>query len=261
MGTIAPTELARYMLARIEEWRRGNKRGATIAVVGAQGSGKTTYAYYSVKQAYIMWRCQEEVASKAGSNVEQCMRRLLEETCWGATCKEPDEVDKELRSHIYVSIDDVDRLIRRITERQGEVVPFIFVDDLGVTKTSYHDPRLRRLYLRFMRAEEWRRSMAINLILTAVYESRLAKDLKESALFVYASYHQRLRDEEGTRYNVYRYVAVKRSRALTAQGPRVLYHPLWIDVLPASKTWAMPPWLEDLINERKRELLKTFLAK
>jgi len=260
MGTIAPTELARYMLTRIEEWRRGNKRGATIAVVGPQGSGKTTYAYYSVKQAYIVHTCKEEVASKAGSNVEQCVRRVLEETCWGLECVEPDDVDKELREHIYVSVDDVDRLIKRITERR-EIVPFVFVDDLGVSRTSYHDRTLRPLYLKFLRAEEWRRSMAINLVLTAVYESRLAKDLKDSALFVYASFHQRLRSEEGTRYNAYRYVAVKRGRALTAQGPRVLYHPLWIDVLPASKTWAMPPWLEDLINERKRELLKTFLAK
>lgn len=248
------TNLARYLYARIEEWERGNKRGATIAVVGPQGSGKTTYAYYSIKQAYILYKCAQEVAGKAGSNMEQCVKRILSESCWGAECVEPDPIDQELRPYIYVSIDDIPRLLQRITERR-EVAPFIFVDDLGVARWSYFDRRLRRLYLKFTRLEEWRRAVAINMILTTVYESRLARDLKDAAVYVYASYHQRLRSEGRIVYNVYRYVGVRRSKALTEHGPRVLYHPLWVDVLPSTKEWAMPPWLDELINERKKAIL------
>jgi len=243
------------MAARVEEWRRGNKRGATIAVVGPQGSGKTTYAYYSIKQAYIVHMCKERHRAE-GYPANRCIRQALKETCWGAECVEPDPVDKELRPYIYVSIDDVPRLIEDIASRK-EAVPFVFIDDLGVTRSSYYDRTLRPLYLKFLRVEEWRRSLAINLVLTTVYESRLAKELRESALFVYASFHQQIRDGDGRVYNnAYRYVAVKRSRALTAAGPRVLYHVLWTEVVPTSPTWAMPPWLEELVNARKRELLK-----
>jgi len=244
------TELAKYMLGRLEEWKRGNQRGATIAVVGQQGSGKTTYAYYSIKQAYILYTCKDSRGPTA------CIKRRFEESCWGATCKEPDEVDKELRQYVYVSVDDIPRLIDEIATR-GEVAPFVLIDDLGVTRSSYFDPHLRPLYLRFLRMEEWRRALTVNLVLTTVYDTRLPKDMRDTALYVYASYHQILRLEDRQVNRAYRYIAVRRSRALTDDGPRVVYHRLWVEVIPSSPEWAMPPWLAQLIDERKRALLKT----
>jgi len=250
------TELASYLLGRLDEWERGIERGATVAVVGSQGSGKSTYAYYSIKQAYIMWRCRQEVKAKRGSNYETCIRRAFKETCWGTECVEPDDVDKELREHIYVSIDDIKRLIERLAKRE-EPAPFVFVDDLGVSSLAYFDKRLRPLYLAFQRFEEWRRSVAVNLVLTTVYEKRLARALRDSAIMVYASYHQVYQLSEGEKlYRVYRYVGVKKVLQLTREGyHQARFVALWEDIIPFNREWAMPPWLSKLIDERKRELL------
>jgi len=247
------TQLAKYMLGRIVEWKRGIQRGATIAVVGPQGSGKTTYAYYSVKQAYIMYKCKERARAE-GYPVDLCLVETLDKTCWGAKCEEPDPVDQELRPYIYVSIDDIPRLVEELTAR-GDVAPFVFVDDLGVTRMSYFDRELRRIYLKFLRLEEWRRAVAINLVLTTVYESRLAREIRDTALLVYASYLQNMRTEEGVVAKVYRYIAAKRAKALTERGVWTVVQQVWVDVVRASPEWAMPPWLRRLVDERKRALL------
>jgi len=248
------TQLAKYMWGRVVEWRRGIERGATIAVVGPQGSGKTTYAYYSIKQSYIIYKCRE-TARDTGVAVDYCAKKTVEESCWGARCEEPDPVDQELRPHIFVSVDDIPRLIDVLTTR-GDVAPFVFVDDLGVTRMSYFDRDFRKLYMKFLRLEEWRRAVAINLVLTTVYESRLAREIKDTALLVYASYIKDLRAEGGNvASKVYRYIATKRAKALTERGVWTVVRHIWVDVVPASPEWAMPPWLKRLIDERKRALL------
>jgi len=255
-GPMRLTRLAEYLYRRLEDWRRGKKEGSTVVIVGHQGSGKTAYAYTSAKQAYLLWKCR-------GS--WRCFTEKAAELCWGISCQEPDALDLELRPWLFFSVEDVYRIIEVAKAARlggnGDVAPIIYIDDIGVSTAHYLHPLLRGAYLALLDLDSWRRAIAINLVITTVYESKLAKALRETALIVYARHYEHLRTSKGDLHDVYRYCATSRERVYKVDATRDVSYVTfrvnlwWCDVLPRQPQYGLPRWLETAIDRRKVEML------
>jgi len=255
-GPIRLTRLAEYLYKRMEDWAKGKKEGSTVVLVGHQGSGKTAYAYVSAKQAYLLWKCK-------GS--WRCFTERAAELCWGSQCREPDSLDQEMRPWLFFSAEDVYRIIEWAKAARlggnGDVAPLVLIDDIGVSSLHYLHPTLRSAYLALLDLDAWRRAVAVNLLITTVYESKIAKTLRETALIIYARHYEFLRTSKGPLRDVYRYCATSRERIYKVDAiqdvsyltSRVVLH--WCDVLPRSPAYGLPVWLEQAIDKRKIEML------
>jgi len=255
-GPMRLTRLAEYLYRRMEDWRRGKKEGSTVVVVGNQGAGKTSYAFISAKQAYLLHKCN-------GS--WRCFVERAAELCWGSQCKEPDVLDLELRPWLFFSIEDVYRIIElaRVARQggNGDVAPLIMIDDIGVSSLHYLNPALRNAYLALLDLDSWRRAVTTNLIVTTVYESKLARVLKETALVIYSRHYEHLRSLKGDMHDVYRYCATSRERLYRVDTTRDVAYVSsrvalwWCDIIPRQPQYGLPQWLESAIDARKVEML------
>jgi len=255
-GPMRLTRLAEFLYRRLEDWKRGKREGSTVVIVGQQGSGKTAYAFVSTKQAYLLHKC-------GGS--WRCFVEKAAELCWGSPCKEPDPIDVEMRPWLYFAVEDIYRIIETAKTARvggnGDVAPFIYIDDIGVSSLHYLHPVLRNAYLALLDLDSWRRAVAINLLITTVYESKLARVLKETALVIYARHYEYLRTPDGPLRDVYRYCATSRERIYKMDAreevayitSRVALH--WCDVLPRNVAYGLPQWLEEAVDKRKVEML------
>jgi len=255
-GPMKVTRLAEYLYRRLDDWKRGKREGSTVVVVGQQGSGKTAYAYVSSKQAYLLHKCN-------GS--WRCFTERAAELCWGSQCKEPDPIDVEMRPWLFFSVEDVYRIIETAKTARvggnGDVAPLLLVDDIGVSSLHYLHPTLRNAYLALLDLDSWRRAIMVNLLITTVYESKLSKVLKETALVVYARYFEFHRTPDGPLRDVYRYCATSRERVYRVDARQDVAYVSsrvalwWCDVLPRNPAYGLPQWLEEAVDRRKVEML------
>jgi len=255
-GPMRLTRLAHFLYNRIKDWHHGKKEGSTVVVVGHQGSGKTAYAYISAKQAYLLHKCK-------GS--WKCFTEKAVELCWGAQCTSPDPIDAELRPWLFFAVEDVFRVVEWAKSARasgnGDVAPLIMIDDIGVSSLHYLNPALRNAYLALLDLDSWRRAVTINLIVTTVYESKIAKTLKETALIVYARHYEHLRSSKGDLYDVYRFCATSRERIYRVDSHREMAYVTshvalhWCDIIPRQPQYGLPAWLESAIDMRKIEML------
>jgi len=254
-GPMKVTKLAEYLYRRLEDWHRGKREGSTVVIVGQQGAGKTAYAFTSAKQAYLFHRC-------GGS--WRCFTERAAELCWGSGCQEPDALDLELRPWLFFAVEDVFRLVEvaksaRIGGRG--VAPLIMIDDIGVSSYHFLHPLLRGAYLTLLDLDSWRRALAINLIITTVYESKLSKVLKETALIIYGRHYEHLRTSSGDLHDVHRFCATSRERVYRVDARQDVAYVSsrvalwWCDVIPRQPQYGLPQWLEEAIDRRKVEML------
>jgi hypothetical protein len=245
-----------------------------VSIVGEQGVGKSTYAYYSVKVGLMAYLCKPH-----GINLfeepERCAAYLEEiygELCLSRECGGPDELDKTYGVDIYTGPRGLRELFyaaqsivtyakfctaekRQIygdefcaeLAKKGERRKVLFLDDL-LARTAYHmGAKYRRAYAALRELIRLARVLGKVVVLTAPAKEHLPPEVPKEGEFIVAKYG----------YNERRFVRMH--TAAFEDGGGYLRKRLvvkYVDAVPAKAAFGMPKWLEEEITKRKLQAVE-----
>jgi len=244
-----------------------------VSIVGEQGVGKSTYAYYSVKVGLMAYLCRPH-----GINLfeepERCAAHLegnYGELCLTRECGKPDQLDEIYGVDIYTGPRGLRRLFataqnivsyakfctaekRQIygddfcTElaKDGERRKVLFLDDL-LARTAYHmGVKYRRAYAALRELIRLARVVGKVVVMTAPAKEHLPPEAPKEGEFIVAKYG--LSERRFVRMHV----------AHLEDGGGYLRKRLvvkYVDAVPAKAAFGMPKWLEEEITKRKLEAI------
>ena len=236
--------------------------GGAYLILGMQGTGKSTYAYYAAKTALIAYHCRN-VLRNAYSNdtIMNCVKREFGDICFGKDCEEPDEADKSIRKWVFVGVEDIGRLaeyLKEVVLEKQKPVPVLFIDDIVLKGDWWVSKEHREIIQSFRRINQFRR-LAARVVIATAPSNRDVMDFGATFIKVYGK-----SDWREVRFTRWAVQAIKRWVSTTGE-PTVAWQNVivkrWMDVLPRRKEFGMPLWLEEQINKRKREILRHVLNK
>jgi hypothetical protein len=236
----------------------GVKPFLSAAIVGPPGTGKTSYAYYSLKTAIISAICH---GAHVDSDTASCIKYVEKhygEVCMSRYCTKPDGVDETYRWAYYTGVGDLERFLsdmRELIEHINELKrrPILFLDDMVSRKAYQLGGEMRELYQLFKEAYRVIRATSGVVLMTAIHKSYFPEEAMSTSEFVVASWD---------------YNAITYERWVYAKYMKFWYgdkywfkalKPKWIDTVPRKAIYGLPEWLEKEVNERKLFTLKTLL--
>ncbi len=224
-----------------------------IIIVGRSGWGKTSYAYYALKTGIIRSLCVNVAIYSLDKCIEY-VERVHGELCMNKYCEGPDYIDKEYRWAFYTGITDLERLIRdvpRLIIEDGAKRRILFLDDL-VTKSVYTmGGKWRRAYLAFREFTRIARLGASVIIMTATSPTLIPDFMKHGSEYITVRRH-------GNSFVYARFakITVPREDGTYTSALSKLYE----DVIPIRAIFGLPRWLENEINERKKQLARDLVS-
>ncbi len=242
-----------------------------VSIVGEQGVGKSTYAYYSVKVGLMAYLCKPH-----GINLfeepERCaahLERIYGELCLTRDCGK-DQLDERYGVDIYTGPRGLKELFYtagfiatyakrcvvgewRGTEycaemaKDGERRKVLFLDDL-LARTAYHmGAKYRRAYAALRELIRLARVVGKVVVLTAPAKEHLPPEAPKEGEFIVAKYG--LSERRFVRMHAATYEDkdgyLRKRLALK-----------FADVVPAKAAFGMPKWLEEEITKRKLEAIE-----
>jgi hypothetical protein len=270
LGAYAKLNLP-HMVARTLS---NNRPFLLVSIVGEQGVGKSTYAYYSVKVGLMAYLCKPH-----GINLfkepERCASHLegnYGEICLTKECGGPDQLDKiygvdiytgpqGLRSLFY-AVEDVVKYAKFCTSGQelvevgegvgvdcarlakdGERRKVLFLDDL-LARTAYHmGAKYRRAYAALRELIRLARVVGKVVVMTAPAKEHLPPEAPKEGEFIVAKYG----------YDERRFVRMQAAAFEDGDYLRKRLVVKYADAVPAKAAFGMPKWLEEEITKRKLE--------
>ncbi len=239
-----------------------------LTILGRQGTGKTTYAYYIIKAGYIKAEC---IWHFKDYNVpfQTCVdyiTRKYGSLCMHGYCTEPDSIDRKLTPAIYVGLSDLNRLLLDIQDMASNRrrIRVMFLDDVINKKMFFTS--WRQTYIDFLRAWQLIRTIARIVVFTAINKDIMPPEILSTTMKIYAWKDLDLRRITYTAWRSQ--LSPHPAPVETRNGVKLdtVYRVLFIkemeDVVPLdleSRMYAMPKWLEDRIDERKRAILSSLL--
>ena len=229
-----------------------------FAIVGRAGVGKTNYAYYSIKVGYMLSLCHGHGISFG--DTKACwdyVTKVHGDICFGRNCEEPDEIDEKLKDFVFVGNEDINRLtsvLRKMLDNDEKPLPILFMDDIALKHLYQLGGRYKELYVYLKRIYQYRRAIARTVVVTAPSKDDLVSVFTDF-IFIYGN-------TDGVRIRFIRWAAKKAKVTLSyemgqfIETYRTFYDIAWEDVIPRRSIFAMPRWLEDLINRRKRAVIR-----
>ena len=242
-----------------------------VSIVGEQGVGKSTYAYYSVKIGLMAYLCRPH-----GINLfeepERCAAHLegnYGELCLSRECGK-DQLDEMYGADIYTGPRGLKELFyaagfiatyakrcvvgeRRDVEycaemaKDGERRKVLFLDDL-LARTAYHmGAKYRRAYAALRELIRLARVVGKVVVLTAPAKEHLPPEAPKEGEFIVAKYG----------YDERRFVRMH--AAVFEDGGGYLRKRLvvkYADAVPAKAAFGMPQWLEEEITKRKLQAIE-----
>ena len=227
-------------------------------IVGIAGVGKTSYAYYSVKVGYILYLCyDQDIGLDDTVGCWNFITREYGDVCFGRKCKEPDAIDERLREFVFVSNEDIDRLNEYLksllSDGGARRLPILFLDDLALKGLYHMGGRYRELHVMLKRLQQFRRTLARTVIVTAPTKDDLI-DVFGDFVFVHG-------DADSRKIWFIRWYAKKEKVTLKfhkgkfVNTYKTFFDIAWKDVIPRKSIFGMPKWLEEAIDARKRRIL------
>jgi len=238
----------------------GVKPFVAAMIVGTQGTGKTSYAYYSLKAAIIRAVCHNSHVDRDLSTCIKHLERNYGELCMSRHCDKPDGLDMEYRWAYYTGVADLKRFLNDVWELIEHVnelkrKPILFLDDLVSRKAYSLGGEMRELYQGFKEVYRVLRVSSGVVLMTAIHKSYFPDEVASTAEFILSRWGY----EEIT-YE--RWVYAKYMRYWF--GDKFWFKalkPKWIDRIPRHSIFGLPIWLEREVNERKIYTLKSVLDK
>jgi len=242
-----------------------------VSIVGEQGVGKSTYAYYSVKVGLMAYLCRAhginlfEEPERCASHLE----RNYGELCLTRECGKPDQLDEMYGADIYTGPRGLKNLFyaagfiatyakrcvvgeRRDVEycaemaKDGERRKALFLDDL-LARTAYHmGAKYRRAYAALRELIRLARVVGKVVVMTAPAKEHLPPEAPKEGEFIVAKYG----------YDERRFVRMH--AAVFEDGSGYFRKRLvvkYADAVPAKAAFGMPKWLEEEITKRKLEAI------
>ena len=235
----------------------GVKPFVSASIVGAPGTGKTSYAYYSLKTAIISALCHHS----RKDDLDQCINHIEKnygEICMNKHCTKPDGVDEEYRWAYYTGVGDLKRFLsdmRELIEHVNELrrKPILFLDDMVSRKAYTLGGEMRELYQLFKEAYRVIRTTSGVVLMTAIHKNYFPEEVMSTSEFVIAKW-----DYDAITYERWVYAKYMKYWFGDKYWFRAL-KPRWIDKVPRRAAFGLPEWLENEINERKIFTLKSLL--
>jgi hypothetical protein len=220
-----------------------------VSIVGEQGVGKTTYAYYSVKVGLMAYLCRAH-----GINLfeepESCVKYLegnYGEICLSRDCG-PDGLDEKHRLDVYTGPRGLGEVLNAAAglARAGEREKVLFLDDI-LARTAYHlGPKYRAAYAALRELIRLARTVGAVVIMTAPTKEYLPPEAPKEGEFIVGHYG----------YNERRFVRMHAATYEDKDGYlRRRLTVKFVDTVPAKAAFGMPRWLEERIIERKRKAI------
>lgn len=241
------------LASRIFDVLVGTRKHLLVAIVGRQGVGKTSYAYYALKTALIEWLC---IVHGGGDNCLETVEKAYGPICMNKHCKEPDGIDTRYGLNIYTGPQGLMNLIREAAELGKELAAgnpvkrrIYFLDDV-LARTAYHLGGVyRRAYFALRELLRVSRVISSIVIMTAPTTDYLPPDIAKAGELIVARYgyntriYEKLNTEKLTRYIGGREILIK---ALVRD---------YVDEVPAKAIFGLPQWLDREITKRKGQTL------
>ena len=224
-----------------------------IVIVGRSGWGKTSYAYYALKTGIIKSLC----GNIAIYSLDKCIEYIEHvhgELCMNKYCEESDYIDREYRWAFYTGITDLERLIRDVPKLIIEDTvkhKILFMDDL-VTKSVFHlGGKWRRAYLAFREFTRITRLGASVVVMTATSPTLVPDFMKHGSEYITVRKH-------GNSFVYARFakITIPRDNGTYTNALSKMYE----DVIPIKAIFGLPRWLENEINERKKQLARDLVS-
>lgn len=221
----------------------------SVVIVGKPGYGKTSYAYYALKTGIIKMLCAKESAY----DLDICVKALENkygELCMSKYCQEPDPVDREYRWAYYTGITDLERFISdavKILVEDTVRRKALFMDDLVTKSVFAMGGKWRRAYMAFREVVRVARVGSSVIIMTATSPTLVPDFIKHSSEYIAVRKYGRL----------FLYERFSRLPVPNEDGAYTLkLNKLFEDRVPIKGSFGLPVWLENEINERKRQLIR-----
>jgi len=242
-----------------------------VSIVGEQGVGKSTYAYYSVKVGLMAYLCKPhginlfEEPERCASHLE----RNYGELCLTRECGKPDQLDEMYGVDIYTGPRGLKNLfyaagvIATYAKRcvvgewrgtpycaelakDGERRKVLFLDDL-LARTAYHmGAKYRRAYAALRELIRLARVVGKVVVMTAPAKEHLPPEAPKEGEFIVAKYG----------YDERRFVRMQAAAFEDGGGyfrKRLVVK--YVDAVPAKAAFGMPKWLEEEITKRKLDAI------
>jgi hypothetical protein len=234
---------------------RGGLEGSflPIVIVGRSGWGKTSYAYYALKTGIIRMLCYNHGIFDLGRCVET-LESKMGELCMCKYCEKPDFVDNEYRWAFYTGITDLERLIRDIPKliiEDGVKRKVLFMDDLVTKSVFAMGGKWRRAYLAFREFTRIARLGSSVIIMTATSPTLIPDFMKHGSEYITVRKH-------GNSFVYARFakITIPRDNGTYTNALSKMYE----DIIPIKAIFGLPRWLENEINERKKQLARDLVS-
>lgn len=221
-----------------------------VSIVGEQGVGKSTYAYYSVKVGLMAYICKPHGISLF-EEPERCAAYLegnYGEICLTRECGGPDQLDKTYELDVYTGPRGLDGVFAAASTlaRLGQKKKVLFLDDV-LARTAYHlGPKYRVAYAALRELIRLARTVGAVVVMTAPTKEYLPPEAPKEGEFIVGRYG--LSERRFVRMHAANYAdrdGYLRRRLVVKYS----------DAVPAKAAFGMPKWLEEEITKRKRKAI------
>jgi hypothetical protein len=231
----------------------GTRKHLLVAIVGKQGVGKTSYAYYALKTALVAWLC---IKHGGGGDCLEAVEKAYGPICMNRYCDEPDGIDIQYKLAIYTGTQGLMNLIKEVAElgkelaSGGSVKRRVYLLDDIVARTAFHLGGVyRKAYFALRELLRVSRTLSSIVIMTAPTTDYLPPDIAKAGELIVARY--------GYNTRLYEKLDTEKIRRFIG-GKEVLVKALvkdYIDEVPARAIFGLPQWLDREIIKRKGQLL------
>jgi hypothetical protein len=246
-----------------------------IAIIGPTGYGKTTYAYYALKTAWLLHNallyCRNHNSNREKCSIndkDNALRMIIDyikdvhndNVCAKKQCTEPDVIDPIVQPIYFTGFEGLKELINILKKprEHADRLRFLFLDDVWSRSLYSLGGAFRLLYQALNDYLRMPREYSKIIIATGQKKDFVPPALLQPRSVHYANYTV-IKDDNGRLMNVYEYRVwtreVYKKRYIGRFGPYERWvtniDQVYSDVVPKKAIFGLPEWLEKNINDRK----------